>query len=208
MTIIFNIFCSKVLYKFLDKKLDFIRYDESKNPLTNIDVLGRGKAAVFNNIITGLIPVTLFVFGIPYFFVDKRYIWGIILSIVIAIFINIIYWREDVFITILEKQELLMNYNLPDNTFLGYDGGYASLICIFISAFCVIFGMTHYYMLGNIHCLIYVLICICCMLLICYVDKVDSVLFIDLKQASNFKYYCLVLFLIVLILTYSYLPLK
>lgn len=208
LSIIFNIFCSKILYKYLDEHLDFITYDETKSPLTSVNVLGRGKSAVFNNIISALIPFVCFVFGIPAIFFDIRYVWGIILSIFYAIFYNIILWRENIFISIIDKNKLIIENPLFQNKFLGYDAGYAQLICLFISAFCVIFGMTHYYTLHNIHCLIYVLICIICMLLICYVDKVDKYLFIDLKDDKTYKRYCLAMFLIVFVLTYTYLPLK
>lgn len=208
ISILFSIFCSRVLYKILDKKLSFISYDETKSPLTSIYVLGRGKAAVFNNIITIYLPLTLVAFVLPSIFIDIRYVWGIILSTVIAIFYNIILWRDNVFITIFDKSEIILKYNLPEDTFLGYHAGYSQVICFFISGFCVIFGMSHYYTLHNIHCLIYVLICIICMLLICYVDKVDKYLFIDLKDDKTYKRYCLAMFLIVFVLTYTYLPLK
>lgn len=160
----------KPIYRFLDRKFEFIKYNETSHPLGDNNILGKGWGTVINN----LFPMILWIiisFILPYLILgNPMFLLGVRIFVPILIATFILYLRYDVFKTISELNEDRNRFRDKPT----YDVGYASFITLVIMFCFAMFGIENFIKNPLVKYLILTIICLMAEFLLIFTDKVNK----------------------------------
>jgi len=180
------------IYKFLDS-VGLIKLDTNKTVMKDWDVIGNKGYAVLNLVIM-LLPI-IFAIVLPDLLLERIfYSYGVILLILLVILPAIVLeLRVDVFN---HRKQVLYKGVVIQNIF--FDGEHYPLEITWVFSFlnmwfCIFFAIGNYFLSHHYYFLIYMIITFIIEFLILFVDKVDGVLSINLKNSVSYFSYMIIL---------------